>query len=226
MRYIRRVCSQFTLRFRPLCASCCAASVTLLRWPCTWFSRLAPARMCGRRMRRSSSPPEVCRRVRLRMSAMSGSCWPFPAAGLARRLSDMASCPPWPSRHRPAPRAACSRTTWPWSRACRRAVLASYFALHGRAGLDSFRRDFLGRNVEASLRTSFSPANLLRGYRGGVNDLSGVPVLAGHQPVSWRHPWDGEPPGWSPFGHSCDRSLQPDPVHLRPGLLRGDLQQL
>lgn len=56
------------------------------------------------------------------------------------------------------------------------AVLASYFALHGRAGLDSFRRDFLGRNVEASLRTSFSPANLLRGYRGGVNDLSGFPV--------------------------------------------------
>lgn len=56
------------------------------------------------------------------------------------------------------------------------AVLASYFALNGRAGLEDFRKRFLGRDVEASLRTSFSPPNILRGYRGGVNDLSGFPA--------------------------------------------------
>lgn len=55
------------------------------------------------------------------------------------------------------------------------AMLASYFALHGPAGLPGFERDFLARNAEASLRTSISPANLLRGYRGGVNDRSGLP---------------------------------------------------
>ena len=56
------------------------------------------------------------------------------------------------------------------------AVLASYFALYGRSGLEDFRKRFLGRDVEASLRMSFSPANILRGYRGGVNDLSGFPA--------------------------------------------------
>ncbi|MFC2252706.1 patatin-like phospholipase family protein [Labrys portucalensis] len=55
------------------------------------------------------------------------------------------------------------------------AMLASYFVLHGPAGLPGFRRDFLARNAEASLRTSLSPANLLRGYRGGVNDRNGLP---------------------------------------------------
>lgn len=55
------------------------------------------------------------------------------------------------------------------------AMLASYFALHGPAGLPGFRRDFLARNAEASLRTSLSPTNLLRGYRGGVNDRNGLP---------------------------------------------------
>ncbi|PSJ62882.1 hypothetical protein C7I85_04720 [Mesorhizobium soli] len=55
------------------------------------------------------------------------------------------------------------------------AMLASYFALYGPAGLPGFRRDFLARNAEASLRTSLSPANLLRGYRGGVNDRNGLP---------------------------------------------------
>jgi NTE family protein len=55
------------------------------------------------------------------------------------------------------------------------AVLASYFALYGSAGLPGFQRDFLARNAEASLRTSFGPANLLRGYRGGVNDRNGLP---------------------------------------------------
>ncbi|WDZ80066.1 patatin-like phospholipase family protein (plasmid) [Ensifer adhaerens] len=56
------------------------------------------------------------------------------------------------------------------------AVLASYFALYGREGLGDFREQFLGRDVEASLRMSFSPPNILRGYRGGVNDLSGFPA--------------------------------------------------
>lgn len=56
------------------------------------------------------------------------------------------------------------------------AVLASYFALNGRAGLEDFRKRFLGRDVEASLRTSFSPPNILRGYRGGVNDRTGFPA--------------------------------------------------
>ena len=56
------------------------------------------------------------------------------------------------------------------------AVLASYFALNGRAGLEDFRKRFLGHDVEASLRMSFSPPNILRGYRGGVNDLSGLPA--------------------------------------------------
>lgn len=55
------------------------------------------------------------------------------------------------------------------------AMLASYFVLHGPAGLPGFRRDFLARNAEASLRTSLSPANLLRGYRGGINDRNGLP---------------------------------------------------
>ncbi len=56
------------------------------------------------------------------------------------------------------------------------AVLASYFALYGRSGLADFRERFLGRNVEASLRLSFSPGNILRGYQGGVNDRSGLPA--------------------------------------------------
>ncbi|MGO4620819.1 patatin-like phospholipase family protein [Ensifer sp. 2TAB8] len=56
------------------------------------------------------------------------------------------------------------------------AVLASHFALYGRSGLADFRQRFLGRDVEASLKMSFSPPNILRGYRGGVNDLSGFPA--------------------------------------------------
>lgn len=56
------------------------------------------------------------------------------------------------------------------------AVLASHFALYGRSGLADFRQRFLARDVEASLRMSFSPPNILRGYRGGVNDLSGFPA--------------------------------------------------
>lgn len=53
-------------------------------------------------------------------------------------------------------------------------ILAAHFALHGSQGLPVFRRDFLDQDPEAALRTSFTPINLLRGYRGGVNDLSGL----------------------------------------------------
>jgi len=53
-------------------------------------------------------------------------------------------------------------------------ILAAHFALHGSQGLPAFRRDFLDQDPEAALRTSFTPENLLRGYRGGVNDLSGL----------------------------------------------------
>lgn len=53
-------------------------------------------------------------------------------------------------------------------------ILAAHFALHGPRGLPAFRRDFLDQDPEGALRTSFTPENLLRGYRGGVNDLSGL----------------------------------------------------
>lgn len=53
-------------------------------------------------------------------------------------------------------------------------ILAAHFALHGAQGLPAFRRDFLDQDPEGALRTSLTPVNLLRGYRGGVNDLSGL----------------------------------------------------
>lgn len=53
-------------------------------------------------------------------------------------------------------------------------ILAAHFALHGPRGLPAFRHDFLDQDPEGALRTSFTPENLLRGYRGGVNDLSGL----------------------------------------------------
>ncbi|CAD5300383.1 Patatin-like phospholipase [Bosea sp. 62] len=53
-------------------------------------------------------------------------------------------------------------------------ILAAHFALHGPQGLPAFRRDFLDQDPEGALRTSFTPVNLLRGYRGGINDLSGL----------------------------------------------------
>ena len=56
------------------------------------------------------------------------------------------------------------------------AILAAYVALHGPQRLADFRRDFLERDVEAALHTSFTPANLLRAYQGGVNDLTGLPA--------------------------------------------------
>ncbi|MDH7794085.1 MULTISPECIES: patatin-like phospholipase family protein [unclassified Beijerinckia] len=55
------------------------------------------------------------------------------------------------------------------------AVLAAHFALYGPDGLPAFRQSFLGQDVEAALHTTLTPANLLRGYQGGVNDLSGFP---------------------------------------------------
>lgn len=53
-------------------------------------------------------------------------------------------------------------------------ILAAYLALHGPAALPGFKRDYLDRDAEASLRTAITPVNLLRGYRGGVNDLTGL----------------------------------------------------
>lgn len=53
-------------------------------------------------------------------------------------------------------------------------LLAAYVALHGSSAIPDFRRDFLDQDPEASLRTTVTPANLLRGYRGGVNDLGGL----------------------------------------------------
>lgn len=52
-------------------------------------------------------------------------------------------------------------------------ILAAHFALYGPQGLPAFRRDYLDQDVETSLRTAFTPENLARGYRGGVNDLGG-----------------------------------------------------
>jgi len=52
-------------------------------------------------------------------------------------------------------------------------ILAAHFALYGPAGLSAFRRDYLDQDPEAALRTAITPVNLLRGYRGGVNDLTG-----------------------------------------------------
>uniref|UniRef100_A0A9E7ZVH0 Patatin-like phospholipase family protein n=1 Tax=Bosea sp. NBC_00436 TaxID=2969620 RepID=A0A9E7ZVH0_9HYPH len=53
-------------------------------------------------------------------------------------------------------------------------MLAAYVALHGPSAIPDFKRDFLDRDPEASLRTAITPVNLLRGYRGGVNDLEGL----------------------------------------------------
>jgi predicted acylesterase/phospholipase RssA len=53
-------------------------------------------------------------------------------------------------------------------------MLAAYVALHGPSAIPAFKRDFLDQDPEASLRTAITPANLLRGYRGGVNDLGGL----------------------------------------------------
>ncbi len=55
-------------------------------------------------------------------------------------------------------------------------VTAAYFALKGSAALKDFRERFLLADLEASLRTSYSPGNVARLIGGGVNDQSGMPV--------------------------------------------------
>lgn len=53
-------------------------------------------------------------------------------------------------------------------------VTAAAFALHREKMLRDFREEFLLENVEASLRTSLSLANVLRASVGGVNDRTGL----------------------------------------------------
>lgn len=53
-------------------------------------------------------------------------------------------------------------------------VTAAYFALKGRAILDDFEEKFLSLDVESSLRTSVSLANIVRLSSGGVNDSTGL----------------------------------------------------
>jgi len=50
------------------------------------------------------------------------------------------------------------------------AVAAAYFGYKGKDGYVDFRERFLIQDVEASMRTRIAPANLLRAFRGGVND--------------------------------------------------------
>ncbi len=51
------------------------------------------------------------------------------------------------------------------------AVLAAYFGLRGPDQFQDFRERFLTENVEKSLHTSLgSPPNLIRAFRGGMND--------------------------------------------------------
>lgn len=54
-------------------------------------------------------------------------------------------------------------------------ILAAYFAAKGPKGLGGFRQDFLEANPEKSLSMRFSPLNMVRGYRGGVNDVTALP---------------------------------------------------
>ena len=55
-------------------------------------------------------------------------------------------------------------------------ITAAYFGLKQRAALADFRERFLLKNVEAdALSTSFTPANLVRGLSGGVNDATHFP---------------------------------------------------
>lgn len=53
-------------------------------------------------------------------------------------------------------------------------VTAAAFALDRKKTLDSFRKEFLLANVEASLRTSLSIDNVVRASIGGVNDRTGL----------------------------------------------------
>jgi len=53
-------------------------------------------------------------------------------------------------------------------------VTAAAFALNRQRTLEDFRKTFLLANVEASLRTSLSLANVFRASVGGVNDRTGL----------------------------------------------------
>ncbi len=55
-------------------------------------------------------------------------------------------------------------------------VTAAYFGLKGRAALSDFRERFLLQNAEEDLITRVSLANIARGFQGGVNDSSRLPV--------------------------------------------------
>lgn len=55
------------------------------------------------------------------------------------------------------------------------AVLAAYFGLKGRAALVDFPDRFLLRDAEESLRTPFAPVNVIRAYKGGMNDAQELP---------------------------------------------------
>jgi len=55
-------------------------------------------------------------------------------------------------------------------------ITAAYFALKGSAILGDFRKKFLTKDVEASLRTSVSLANIVRLSNGALNDSSGLQV--------------------------------------------------
>jgi NTE family protein len=54
-------------------------------------------------------------------------------------------------------------------------LTAAYFALHGRAGFETYRSNVLDRNLERDLRMSlWSPVNLARLLAGGLNDRSNL----------------------------------------------------
>ncbi len=55
-------------------------------------------------------------------------------------------------------------------------ITAAYFGLKQRGALSDFRERFLLKNVESdALSTSLTPANLVRGLSGGVNDATHLP---------------------------------------------------
>ena len=49
-------------------------------------------------------------------------------------------------------------------------VTAAYFGLKGKKGYGDFREKFLIRDAESNMRTKLGPANLIRAWRGGIND--------------------------------------------------------
>ncbi|HMN85870.1 MAG TPA: patatin-like phospholipase family protein, partial [Bauldia sp.] len=49
-------------------------------------------------------------------------------------------------------------------------VTAAYYGVKGKAGYHDLREKFLIRDGEATMRTNVGPVNLLRAFKGGVND--------------------------------------------------------